>query len=65
VLLWKPVARFKSAIFLGNSGCVAVASFFGVRSTLGRGRPKETGNCNATAISEKSHRFKAGNWFPD
>jgi hypothetical protein len=26
---------------------------------------KEIGNRNATAISEKSRRFEAGNWFPD
>jgi hypothetical protein len=26
---------------------------------------KETGKCNATATSEKSHRFQAGSWFPD
>jgi hypothetical protein len=29
----------------------------------GRGYTKETGNCNATAISEKCRRFQAGNWF--
>jgi hypothetical protein len=27
MLIWKPVACLKSAIFLGNRGCVAVASF--------------------------------------
>jgi hypothetical protein len=32
---------------------------------LGRGHTKETGNCNATSISEKNRRFQAGNWFPD
>jgi hypothetical protein len=32
---------------------------------LGREHTKETGNRNATAISEKSHRFQAGDWFPD
>jgi hypothetical protein len=31
----------------------------------GRGHTKETGNRNATAISEKFHGFQAGNWFPD
>jgi hypothetical protein len=25
---------------------------------------KETGNCNATAISEENCHFQAGNWFP-
>jgi hypothetical protein len=32
---------------------------------LGRGHTKETGNRNATAISEKNRRFQPGNWFPD
>jgi hypothetical protein len=32
---------------------------------LGRGHTKETGNRNATSISEKCRRFPAGNWFPD
>jgi hypothetical protein len=30
LLIWKPVACLKSAIFLGNCACVAVASFLGV-----------------------------------
>jgi hypothetical protein len=34
-------------------------------TVLGRGHTKETGNRNATAISEKRHRLEAGNWFPD
>jgi hypothetical protein len=32
---------------------------------LGRWHTKETGNRNATGISEKCRRFQAGNWFPD
>jgi hypothetical protein len=28
------------------------------------GHTKETGNRNATAVSEKCRRFQAGNWFP-
>jgi hypothetical protein len=35
-----------------------------VRLRKGEGT-KETGNRNATAISEKNRRFQAGNWFPD
>jgi hypothetical protein len=38
------------------------ARFFLVQ---GRGDTMETGNCNATAISEKNRRLQAGNWFPD
>jgi hypothetical protein len=34
-------------------------------AALGRGNAKETGNCNATAISGKIRRFQAGNWLPD
>jgi hypothetical protein len=32
LLIWKPVVCLKSATFLGNRGCVAVASFLGVPS---------------------------------
>jgi hypothetical protein len=34
-------------------------SFYGREHTI------ETGDYNATAISEKNRRFQAGNWFPD
>jgi hypothetical protein len=34
MLTWKPVASLKSAIFLGYRGCVADASFLGVRLVL-------------------------------
>jgi hypothetical protein len=32
---------------------------------LGPAHTKETGNRNATAISEKYRRFRTGNWFPN
>jgi hypothetical protein len=32
--------------------------------SFGRGQTKGIVNRNATAISEKSRRFQAGNWFP-
>jgi hypothetical protein len=38
-------------------------SFFKI--LLGRGHAKESGNCNATVISENHRRFQAGNCFPD
>jgi hypothetical protein len=31
----------------------------------GEGNTQEIDNCNATATSEKRHRFQTGNWFPD
>jgi hypothetical protein len=34
LLIWKPAACLKLVIFLGNCGCVAVASFLGVPSSL-------------------------------
>jgi hypothetical protein len=32
---------------------------------MGEGTPRKTGNCNATAISEKNRLIQAGNWLPD
>jgi hypothetical protein len=36
-----------------------------ISNPLRRGQTKETGNRNATAISEKNRLFEAGNWLPD
>jgi hypothetical protein len=37
LLIWKPAVCLKLVTFLGNSGCVAVASFFGVPSPFDSG----------------------------
>jgi hypothetical protein len=50
LLIWTPVVCLKSATFPRNCGCVAVPSFFDVCYT------KETGNRNATAISENCNQ---------
>jgi hypothetical protein len=51
LLIWKPVACIKWAIFLGNRGCVAVASFFNVPLAL-RCRIAEFTICNHCVIAE-------------
>jgi hypothetical protein len=49
----------------GGHGAVSVVTVVTAWPQFVSAHTKETGNRNATAISKKSRRFQAGNWFPN